>query len=184
MNVRTPQLPLKKHKRLVCMLVGLVLFMLGLAFLSVPLYRIFCQETGFGGTPRIATIAQLPTQKLSRQIKVHFTASVHRDLPWSFVTMQPSTMIKLGQLRIMFYKAKNISDQPIIGMATYNVTPEKAAPYFNKIACFCFEQQLLHPGEEMEMPVQFFIDPDYDKDPLLNDVNEITLSYTFFVYRA
>ncbi|MBX9977785.1 MAG: cytochrome c oxidase assembly protein [Alphaproteobacteria bacterium] len=176
-------MPPKDHKRITFLLVALVFFMLGLAFLSVPLYQIFCKETGFGGTPKIATLAQLPGYSLKRQVKVHFTASTHRDLEWDFKTMQSETMINLGQVRIMFYKAKNISDRPIIGMATYNVTPEKAGSYFNKVACFCFEQQLLQPGEEMDMPVQFFIDPDYDKDSLMEDVNEITLSYTFFEYK-
>lgn len=169
-------------KRLVLFLGGLVIFMLGLAFLSVPLYRIFCAQTGFGGTPRIATAKDLPNTIKERKIKVYFTANTHRDLPWSFETKQLSTLVRLGQTKIVFYRAQNTSNEPIIGMATYNVTPEKAASYFNKIACFCFEEQLLKPGESMDMPLQFFIDPDFGKDSLLDDVNEITLSYTFFRY--
>ncbi len=171
------------HKRLTIILVSLVFFMLGLAFLSVPLYRMFCKETGFGGTPRIAKMSELPLKKLERRIKVHFTANTHRDLPWQFKTMQSFTHVRLGQVKIIFYKARNTSNRPIIGMATYNITPEKAAPYFNKVACFCFEKQLLQPDEEMDMPVQFFLDPDYNDDPLLDDVHEITLSYTFFDYK-
>lgn len=169
-------------KRLPLFLGGLVVFMLGLAFLSVPLYRIFCTQTGFGGTPRIATAKDMPKTIKERKIKVYFTANTHRDLPWSFETKQLFTNVRLGQAKIVFYHAKNTSNEPIVGMATYNVTPEKAASYFNKIACFCFEEQLLQPGESMNMPLQFFIDPDFDKDSLLDDVNEITLSYTFFRY--
>ena len=169
------------QKRLILFLGGLVIFMLGLAFLSVPLYRIFCAQTGFGGTPRIATAKDLPTTIKERKIKVYFT-NTHRDLPWSFETKQLSTLVRLGQTKIVFYRAKNTSNKPIVGMATYNVTPEKAASYFNKIACFCFEEQLLKPGESMDMPLQFFIDPDFEQDSLLDDVNEITLSYTFFHY--
>ena len=171
------------HGRLPFLLVGLVLGMLGLAFLSVPLYRIFCSKTGFGGTPKIATMMDLPTRRIKRPVKVHFTASTHRDMPWHFETLQASTTVELGQLKVIFYKARNTSSEPIIGMATYNVTPEKAAPYFNKVACFCFEQVLLMPGEIMDMPVQFFLDPDYADDDLLDDVNEITLSYTFFKFK-
>lgn len=174
---------LTRHGKLPFILIGLVCAMLGLAFLSVPLYRMFCSKTGFGGTPKIATMMDLPTRRIKRPIKVHFTASTHRDLPWTFKTLQSSTTVDLGQLKVIFYKAHNTYHEPIVGMATYNVTPEKAAPYFNKVACFCFEEQLLQPGEIMDMPVQFFIDPDYADDSLLDDVQEITLSYTFFKFK-
>lgn len=173
----------KPHGRLPFLLIGLVLGMLGLAFLSVPLYRIFCSQTGFAGTPRIATLMDLPTKRIKRPIKVHLTTSIHRDLPWTFHARQASTTVDLGQLKVVFYRVKNTSNEPIIGMATYNVTPEKAAVYFNKVACFCFEEQLLKPGEELDMPLQFFIDPDFADDTLLDDVNEITLSYTFFKFK-
>lgn len=155
--------------------------MLGLAFLSVPLYRMFCQKTGYAGTPLISKT--IPTKVLERKMRVRFTSSVNRDLPWQFKHMQSFIDVDVGEVGLTFYKAKNISDRPIVGMATYNVTPEKAAPYFNKVACFCFEQQLMNPGQEMDMPVQFFIDPDIKDDHDLDDVTEITLSYTFFEYK-
>jgi len=171
------------QKNIGLFLAGLVLFMLGLAFASVPIYRMFCQETGFAGTPRIAKMSELPTKKLDRTIKVRFVANVSRDLPWEFKALQAEKTVKLGQVGLAFYHGKNTADYPVTGMATYNVSPEKAGQYFNKVACFCFEQQLMEPGQAMDMPVQFFIDPDLAKDPVLDDVNEITLSYTFFWYR-
>lgn len=164
-------------------LIGIVIFMLSLAFASVPIYRAFCQTTGFAGTPRIAKMSELPSKKLERTIKVRFTATVNHDLPWEFKTLQLEKTVKLGQVGLAFYHAKNKASHSITGMATYNVSPEKAGQYFNKVACFCFEQQLLQPGMEMDMPVQFFIDPELDNDPVLDDVKEITLSYTFFWYR-
>ena len=157
--------------------------MLTLAFASVPIYRAFCQSTGFAGTPRIATLSQLPTKQLDRTIKVRFTASVNRDLPWEFKTLQREKTVKLGQVGLAFFHVKNTANFPITGMATYNVSPEKAGQYFNKVACFCFEQQLIQPGMEMDMPVQFFIDPDLENDSVMDDVKEITLSYTFFWYK-
>lgn len=171
----------QQNKKIFYFLAGLVFFMLGLAFLSVPLYRIFCQKTGYAGTP--LTAFDLPDKVLKRKIRVRFTSSVNRDLPWSFKHQQSYIDVNVGDVGLTFYKAKNLSNRPIVGMATYNVTPEKAAPYFNKVACFCFEQQLMQPGQEMDMPVQFFIDPEIANDPILDDVEEITLSYTFFEYK-
>lgn len=155
--------------------------MLGLAFLSVPLYRMFCQKTGYAGTPLISK--DIPNKVLTRKMRIRFTSSVHRDLSWEFKHQQSYIDVDIGEVGLTFYKAKNTSDRPIVGMATYNVTPEKAAPYFNKVACFCFEQQLMKPGQEMDMPVQFFIDPDINDNSDLDDVKEVTLSYTFFEYK-
>lgn len=154
------------------------LFMLGAAFASVPLYRMFCQTTGFGGTPQVATEASgIVTERL---LTVRFNADTHRDLPWHFKPLEISQTIKVGANALTFYESKNLSDTPIIGMATYNITPPKAGVYFNKIACFCFEEQLLKPGEYVEMPVTYFIDPEFAEDPNMDDVDTITLSYTFF----
>lgn len=152
--------------------------MFALAFASVPLYKLFCQKTGFGGTPKIS--AQNSSKVLARTISVRFIANTHRDLPWEFSPMQHTVQLKIGENGLAYYKAKNTSTKSIVGMATYNVTPDAAGQYFNKVFCFCFEEQKLEPGELMEMPVQFFIDPAFADDPQLKNVNEITLSYTFF----
>lgn len=154
------------------------LFMLGMAFASVPLYRIFCQRTGYGGTPRIAlTESKVVT---NRRITVRFNANTHRDLLWKFTPLQSEIEVFVGQNGLAFYQFKNLSDHQVIGIATYNVTPDKAAIYFNKIECFCFEEQYLNAHQAVEMPVQFYIDPAFNDDPNLKDVHTITLSYTFF----
>lgn len=173
---------MKKDDKTIAVLLTFGFFvMLGLAFASVPLYRVFCQKTGFGGTPKISRDGS--TNVINREITVRFISNTHRDLPWTFLPMQHTLRLKIGENGLAFYKAKNNSDRPIIGMATYNVSPDAAGQYFNKVFCFCFEQQRLEAGEEMEMPVQFFIDPDFAKDPILKNVKEITLSYTFFVFK-
>lgn len=152
--------------------------MLALAYASVPLYRLFCQKTGYGGTTQVAKAPSITPG--SREITVRFNADVHRDLPWRFRPLQTEIKVKVGENALAFYESQNGSDQPIWGMATYNVTPDKAGIYFNKVSCFCFEEQVLSPQQRVEMPVQFFIDPEFEKDPDLKDVHTITLSYTFF----
>lgn len=152
--------------------------MLAMAYASVPLYRLFCQKTGYGGTTQVAKDPS--TKVVDRVITVRFNADVHRDLPWHFRPLQTEIKVKIGENALAYYESENRSDKPISGMATYNVTPDKAGIYFNKIACFCFEEQVLSPQEKVEMPVQFFIDPDFADDPDLKDVHTITLSYTFF----
>lgn len=156
--------------------------MLGLAYASVPLYKVFCQRTGFGGTPKIGRFAN--GKVVNREITVNFVANTHRDLPWEFKPLQRKITLKIGESGLAFYYAKNISDKPIVGMATYNVSPDIAGQYFSKIDCFCFEEQLLGAGEGMDMPVQFFIDPEFANDSMLKDLKEITLSYTFFVFKG
>lgn len=162
-------------------LVGIFFAMLGLSFASVPLYRMFCQETGFGGTPSIFKAPSLKQHE--RQIRVHFSATIARGFPWDFKAAQPHIDVTLGENALAFYKAHNKSDHTITGMAVYNVSPERAAPYFNKVACFCFESQELKSGQSMDMPVLFYLDPQMNEDPLLNDVKEVILSYTFFEYK-
>lgn len=157
---------------------SLSLFMLAFSYASVPLYRLFCQKTGFGGTTQIA---KAPSERLTdRMVTIRFAANVHRDLPWKFRPQQNELKIHVGDNALALYEAENFSDKPIVGMATYNVTPEKAAIYFNKVACFCFDEQRLEPRKKMDMPVYFFIDPAFVEDPNMKDVNTITLSYTFF----
>ena len=175
--------PSPKDSRHVGIILGaIVVTMLAMAYAAVPLYKIFCQKTGYGGTPKIAVAASTKTVG-NRLITVRFTASTHRDLPWNFRPLQTSIVVKAGQNGLAFYEATNDADYPIVGMATYNVTPDRAGTYFNKIACFCFEEQLLKPGQTMDMPVQFFIDPEFADDPEMADIDTITLSYTFFVLK-
>ncbi len=159
---------------------AIAIAMVGIAFASVPLYRIFCQKTGYGGTTQIA---KMPSKIIAnRIIRIQFNADVNKKLPWKFVPSQYEIKVKAGEQALAFYKATNFSDKPVVGMATYNVTPEKAGIYFNKVECFCFIEQRLEPGQEMDMPVLFFIDPDIATDPNLDDVTTITLSYTFFPF--
>jgi cytochrome c oxidase assembly protein subunit 11 len=149
-----------------------------LSYASVPLYKLFCQVTGYGGTTQQA--AGPSSQILERTIKIRFDANTKPTLNWDFEPSQRSMKISVGQNALAFYKAKNDSEDPVVGTATFNVTPEKAGVYFNKVECFCFTEQLLGSKEEIEMPVSFFIDPDIVNDPNLDDVTTITLSYTFF----
>ena len=154
-----------------------VLFMVGLAFASVPLYRIFCQVTGFGGTPMRADAAP---GAVAGQVGVRFDANTARALPWRFHPEKPTEVVKIGERDIAFYVAKNLTARPITGTASFNVTPVQAGKYFSKIDCFCFTEQTLQPGQEMRMPVVFFVDPKILQDPDTKDISEITLSYTFF----
>jgi cytochrome c oxidase assembly protein subunit 11 len=158
---------------------GIALGMLALAFASVPLYRLFCAATGYGGTTRQAVAA--PGEVGERMITVRFNADIGgHNLPWSFTPAQREVTLRVGEERLIHYRARNEGGLPVTGTATFNVTPAKAGAYFNKIECFCFTEQKLMPGEVAEFPVSFFIDPEIAKDPNLNDVTTITLSYTFF----
>jgi len=159
---------------------GLLVILVGmgtLVYYSVPLYRLFCQVTGFGGTTRAAEAA--PVSVIDREITVRFDANVASGLPWQFVAPRPVTL-RLGEEQVVAYKGKNISSEPYLGTATFNVTPFKTGEYFNKIECFCFTEQLLLPGEDKEFTVSFFVDPKLAEDPNVKDVSTITLSYTFF----
>jgi cytochrome c oxidase assembly protein subunit 11 len=158
---------------------GIIAGMLALTAAAVPLYRLFCQVTGYGGTTQRAEAA--PGGQLDRTIRVRFNADVAPDLPWSFAPEQHQIEVRIGEQNLAFYRARNRSEHPIVGQATYNVTPFKAGPYFSKIACFCFEEQILQPGEEVDMPVSFYVDPAILSDPNTRDVHTITLSYTFFL---
>jgi cytochrome c oxidase assembly protein subunit 11 len=152
--------------------------MTALSFASVPLYRIFCQQTGYGGTPKVAIA---PAGEIrDRIIRVQFNADVNPALPWRFLPLQSEITVRAGEVGLAFYQAENLSDKPVRGMAVYNVTPEKAGTYFNKIECFCFIDQTLQPHELVDMPVQFFIDPEFADDPMVADIKVLTLSYTFF----
>ena len=152
--------------------------MVGLAFGAVPLYQLFCQVTGFGGTTQVAEEA--PAEIGERVVTIRFNADTARDLPWRFKPEQREMTVRVGEMAMAFYNAVNESDRALVGSSTFNVTPVKAGAYFNKIDCFCFEEQTLAPGERAEFPVSFFVDPDIVEDRRLDDVSTITLSYTFF----
>lgn len=168
----------RRNLATLAVLVGVIGGMGGLVVASVPLYRLFCQVTGYGGTTRTADAA--PDTVLKRTVTIQFDAGVNSALPWRFQPVQRRVDVKLGERKLAFYRAVNNSDAPVTGTATFNVTPAKAGPYFNKIDCFCFTEQTLEPGQSVDMGVSFFVDPDMAKDRNLNDVTEITLSYTFF----
>ncbi|CEO98488.1 Cytochrome c oxidase assembly protein CtaG [Plasmodiophora brassicae] len=158
---------------------------LGLSYASVPLYRAFCQATGFGGTvqerveSKIRKLADRK-EKPARFVTVEFNSDLGANMRWKFVPCQQRMQVQVGETALAFYKATNLTDRAITGVSSYNVTPMKAGLYFNKIQCFCFEEQRLRPHEEIELPVFFFLDPDLVDDRRMNDVKRITLSYTFF----
>lgn len=169
----------RANRRVAFAVTGVVAGMVALAFASVPLYRLFCQVTGYGGTTQ--RTVQAPAEIGTRTITVRFDANVaSRDLGWEFKPLQMEVKARVGEEHLAFYRAANAGSTPTVGMATFNVTPHKAGSYFQKIACFCFAEQELKPGESMDMPVSFFVDPAIEKDPNLKDVTTITLSYTFF----
>ena len=152
--------------------------MLGAAFASVPLYRLFCQVTGYGGTTQRAEAA--PAAISDKQVTVRFDGNVAEGLPWSFRPNQREIRVNLGAQATVTYHVENRSDRTITGQALFNVTPEAAGLYFNKIACFCFSNQTLKPGEKVDMPIVFYVDPEMADTEELNSLHAITLSYTFF----
>jgi cytochrome c oxidase assembly protein subunit 11 len=152
--------------------------MIGAAYASVPLYRLFCQVTGYGGTTQRTD--QYSTTVLDRDITVRFDTNTSGGVPWDFAPVKRAVTIKIGETTQADFRATNLFDRPTAGRATFNVTPEMAGAYFNKVECFCFTDTVLKPGEDLEMPVVFFVDPDIVNAPELKGVNTITLSYTFF----
>lgn len=163
----------------------LALGMLALGYAAVPLYRLFCQVTGFGGTTQRATesdaaIAERIAKSAgSGTISIRFDASIDRGMPWNFAPAQATQDVAIGERSLAFFTARNTSDRPVTGNASFNVTPVQAGAYFNKIQCFCFTEQTLQPGEQVRMPVLFFVDPKAKDDSNMDGVEQITLSYTF-----
>ena len=155
--------------------------MLGLAFASEPLYRLFCQVTGYGGTTQVADQVQGTSINTDRIVTIRFDSNVNHKLPWRFTPLQKQMKVRVGESALAMYEATNTSNQTLVGTATFNVTPYTAATHFNKIECFCFTEQLLRPGEKIQMPVAFFIDPEIIEDRDADDLSTITLSYTFFL---
>jgi cytochrome c oxidase assembly protein subunit 11 len=167
----------QKNGRTAMLMALIVAAMVGLAFASVPLYRMFCEATGFGGTPLRADHAPGAVAGL---VSVRFDANVHPGLPWRFEPKQTTVEIAPGARTRIFYRAQNLSARTITGQARFNVTPDQAGKYFNKIECFCFTEQTLKAGQTVDMPVVFFVDPQMARDPDTRDISEITLSYTFY----
>jgi len=166
------------NRRTAASLFGVVVCMVGLSFAAVPLYKIFCQVTGFGGTPLRADVAN--TVVLDETITVTFDASTESGMPWRFKPVQKNMEIPIGETGLAFYEAHNPTDKPIAGTATFNVTPLKIGAYFVKIDCFCFEEQVLMPGQTVDMPVTFYVDPEIRDNRSTREVQGITLSYTFY----
>lgn len=159
-------------------LLGVAAGMVGLAYASVPLYAMFCRVTGYGGTTQVATAA--PAEVSDRRVTIRFNADVNPSLSWDFRPVDRAVALRLGEQGLTSFTARNRRDEASVGTATFNVTPDKAGKYFNKIACFCFDEQVLAAGAAVEMPVVFYVDPAMADDPDMADVTTITLSYTFF----
>ena len=168
----------QRNKKMLSGLSAIVLIMTGLAFASVPFYDWFCRVTGFAGTTLTADTGS--TIIIDREIKIRFDGSVDRALAWEFKPVQKEMKVKIGEMGLAFYEAYNPTSEPIMGTASYNVFPFSAGSFFTKIDCFCFEEQLLAPGERVQMPVSFYINPDIENDRDGKFINQITLSYTFY----
>ena len=170
--------PSRRNAHTGLVLAGVAVGMVGLAFASVPLYSLFCQVTGFGGTTQVAE--QAPAAAIERTMIIRFNADVDAKLPWSFQPNQRQLSLRVGEPALATYTARNLSASPMTGVATFNVTPPKAGKYFDKVQCFCFDEQRLEAGQDVEMAVSFFVDPAIMDDRNLDEVKTITLSYTFF----
>ncbi|KAF0118921.1 MAG: cytochrome c oxidase assembly protein subunit 11 [Rhodospirillaceae bacterium] len=158
-----------------------IVAMIGVVAGAVPFYRWFCQASGYGGTPkRVPGLVSSGPKAAAPTLTVRFDANIGKDLPWSFTPAQGQTEVRPGESVLAVYIARNMASVPVTGTATFNVTPAKAGPYFNKIACFCFREQTLAPGEEVAMPVTFVVDPAIATDPTTSELTTLTLSYTFF----
>ena len=169
--------PQKSNTRILTMLVGVVVVMGALAWAAVPFYNWFCKVTGYGGTTNVSLTAS--DTVLDEMVRVRFDANVDDNMGWTFRPMQREMKIRIGENAMAFYEAINTTDKPITGTASYNVAPETAGYFFNKIECFCFTEQTLQPGERVEMPVSFFVDPELVKDRDAGRIRDLTLSYTF-----
>jgi cytochrome c oxidase assembly protein subunit 11 len=168
----------RRHRRVALSCIALVVAMVAAAYASVPLYRLFCEATGFAGTPQRA--AQASGQSLDKTLSIRFDANVTPGMPWRFEPVERTLNVKIGENALAFYRATNLSDHPVTGMATFNVTPEPAGAFFNKLQCFCFSEQTLAPGQSVEMPVSFFVDPQIVNDRDGRSISLIVLSYTFY----
>jgi cytochrome c oxidase assembly protein subunit 11 len=169
-----------RNRRTGFIVLAVVVGMVGLSFASVPLYRLFCQATGIGGPAQQVIVSSASTQMRDRMVEIRFNADVDARMPWAFAPEQRSVNVQVGAEGLTAFRAKNESNQPVIGTAVYNVTPEKAGKYFHKTQCFCFGEQRLNAGQVVDMPVMFYVDPRFADDPNMEDVQSITLSYIFY----
>jgi cytochrome c oxidase assembly protein subunit 11 len=167
-----------RNARIAWTLVLVVGSMLALAYAAVPLYQMFCKATGFAGTPQVVQEGERPV--LARTVTVRFDSNVDANLPWRFQPVEREVKVHLGEEKLVFFRVTNLSQRPIVGTATYNITPERMGGWFDKVQCFCFTEQLLKPGQSVDMPVTFFVDPEMDKDRRYDDIRTVTLSYTFY----
>ena len=158
--------------------IGAVVGMTAMAFAAVPLYRAFCEATGYGGTTQVARVA--PSRVLAQTLRVRFDTNVATDLPITFTPQQASETLHIGETGLAFFHVRNDSNVSVTARATYNVTPHSAGQYFNKLECFCFQDRVLAPGEEADLPVVFFVDPDFASNPETRGLDTLTLSYTYF----
>jgi cytochrome c oxidase assembly protein subunit 11 len=170
----------RRNRRTLVAMAGVGLAMLGLGFASVPLYRIFCEQTGFGGTTARAAADTQVAVAAGHTMSIRFDSNVQPGMPWQFYPEHRIDTVTVGAKDMAIFIAKNMSDKPVTGTASFNVTPTQAGAYFTKIQCFCFTQQTLQPGQEVRMPVLFYVDPKILKDPDNKDTQQITLSYTFY----
>ncbi|MBU1210278.1 MAG: cytochrome c oxidase assembly protein [Alphaproteobacteria bacterium] len=168
----------RKHRAVGLACAAVAAGMVGMSYAAVPLYRMFCQVTGFGGTTQVAVAPS--TKVLNQAIVMRFDANVSDALAWKFEPVERKFDMKIGENRLANYRATNLSDQTLTGTATFNVSPEAAGIYFNKIECFCFTEQTLKPGQSVDMPVSFFVDPAFADDPNTAKITQLTLSYTFY----
>ncbi|MCB1385771.1 MAG: cytochrome c oxidase assembly protein [Nitratireductor sp.] len=159
--------------------VAAVIGMVGMAYAAVPLYNLFCRATGYGGTTQLAVNSE-GVRVIDRDIKIHFDANVAKGFGWEFAPVKREVTLKMGETAQIAYHARNLTDRPLTGTAAFNVTPQSAGAYFNKIECFCFTETTLQPGEELILPVVFFVDPDMADEAETRNIHTITLSYTFF----
>ena len=174
-------IPRQSNLRVALMAGAVAASMIGVGFAAVPLYRIFCDVTGFGGTTmRVDAAVAATVVVTNKPIVIRFDTNQRGGLPWEFRAERPTDTVSIGAKDMSIFIAKNLSSEPVTGTATFNVTPELAGKYFNKIQCFCFTEQTLQPGQQVRMPVLYYIDPKIITDPDTKDIEEITLSYTFY----
>lgn len=168
---------MSRNARTMTTLFGVAGLMVGMSFAAVPLYDLFCRVTGYGGT--VSQVDAEADRVLDRDVTIRFVANTDRGMPWVFEPVETHMTMKIGETGLAFYRASNPTDRPVAGTASFNVTPYSAGGYFSKIECFCFTEQVLAPGESVDMPVTFYVDPDIVEDDEAKLVHTITLSYTF-----
>jgi cytochrome c oxidase assembly protein subunit 11 len=177
-GARTGDSRRRRHRTLACSLALVAAGMVGAAYAAVPLYNLFCRVTGYGGTTRVASA---PAPEVGeRVVTVRFNGDVQSDLPWRFAPEQRAVKVHVGETALAYFRAENLGDKPLVGTATFNVTPQIAGAYFDKIDCFCFSEQFLEPGEAADLAVSFFVDPAIADDPDTAEITTLTLSYMFF----